>query len=217
MSDAELLALFAAAAINAVVPGPGMVLAISRSAAAGSKAGAWITVGMLLATLLLILSTWAVMLGAVTLSDALFDNLGLAGIGVLAILAVVLLRAGPEPLTLPASISKWPRRLGFGDLLGGLATGLSSPVHLLFLLALLPQFVDLRVADATDMALVTFGILVITAVPMLGVTILAARSKRSMRLRPHWISRIGGVAMLGFVGFTVAGLPAPMPPAAGLR
>lgn len=57
MDDVALLALFAAAAINAVIPGPGMLLAIGRSAAVGFGAGLRITVGMLLAALLLLVMT----------------------------------------------------------------------------------------------------------------------------------------------------------------
>ena len=75
-----------------------------------------------------------------------------------------------------------------GDLVGGLATGLSSPVHLLFLLFLLavaPWFVGGSSTGVPDMLVVSLGILVITTVPMLAVSGLAAGSGRLLELRRH--------------------------------
>ena len=206
MNDAALFALFAAAAINAVIPGPGMLLAIGRSAAAGLGAGLWITSGMLLATLLMLVATWAVLLGTLTVSVALFDSLRVVGIFVLAGIAILLLRAGPAPLPETAAVPERPRQGCLGDLAGGLATGLSSPVHLLFLLAVVPQFVDVGRTGVPDMLVVTLGILVITAVPMLAVSWLAAGSGRLLELRRHWLSRAGGMAILGFAAIGALGL-----------
>jgi homoserine/homoserine lactone efflux protein len=206
MEDIVLLALFAAAALNAVVPGPGMILAISRSAAVGSSAGLWITLGMLLATLILMLVTWAVLFGVFSLSVVLFDYFEVAGLVLLAVIAVLLLRAGPVPLTTAPSFAQPSVQRGLGDLAGGLATGLSSPVHLLFLLAILPQFVDIGRIEAADVVLVTLGILSITAVPMIGVSLLAAGAGRLVPRCHHWISRVGGLAILGFAATIATGL-----------
>lgn len=206
MDDIVLFALFAAAALNAVVPGPGMVLAVSRSAAAGSSAGLWITLGMLLATLILMFVTWAVLFGVFSLSVVLFDYLELAGLALLAAIAVLLLRAGPVPLTIAPPLAQPSGRRALGDLAGGLATGLSSPVHLLFLLAMLPQFVDIGRIETADVVLVTLGILLITAVPMVGVSFLAAGAGRLLPRYHRWISRVGGLAILGFAATIATGV-----------
>ena len=126
MDSAALLALFAAAAIKAEIPAP----------------------GMLLATLLLLVVTCAVLLGTVSVSMALFDSL----------------------------------------------------------LAVVPQFVDVGSTSVPDMLVVTLGILVITAVPMLAVSVLAAGSGRLLQLHRHWPSRAGGVAILGFAAMAALGL-----------
>lgn len=68
MDGANLLALLAASAVNAVLPGPGMVFAIGRSARSGAVAGLRVTVGMLIATLILLVVTFAMMRGLIPVS-----------------------------------------------------------------------------------------------------------------------------------------------------
>ena len=184
MNAAALFALFAAAAINAVIPGP----------------------GMLLAPLLPSVVTWAVLLGTVTVSLALFDSLRVVGIVVSAGIAILLWRAGPAPLPETAALPERLRPGCLGDLAGGLATALSRAVHLLFLLAVLPQVVDVGRTGLPDMLVVTPGILVITAAPMLAVGGLAASAGRRLRLRRHGPSRAGGLAIPGFAAMAVLGL-----------
>jgi threonine/homoserine/homoserine lactone efflux protein len=73
-------------------------------------------------------------------------------------------------------------------------------VHLVFLLALLPQFVDFAAASASDLALVTLAILVITTIPMLAVSALGARIGRLGFGWARRVTRVSGVALAGARG-----------------
>jgi threonine/homoserine/homoserine lactone efflux protein len=201
-----LLALFAAAAVNSVIPGPGMVLAIARAASDGFAAGAKVSLGMLLATLLVMCTVWSVLAGLVHLSENALLILRLAGIGVILGFAVSLLAPAPrrQRAPSPGMRRRVLRVAQMGDVTRGVLTGLTSPVHLLFLLALVPQFVDLATATPALLVLITAGILLITAAPMFAVSLIAARSGR---LGLHWamgVRRLGGVLLLGFVGLALA-------------
>ena len=213
MSVAALLALYAAAAVNAVVPGPGMMLAVGRSAARGFGAGAQVSLGMALATLLLMAVVWAMMAGAVVLSPDGITVLRAVGVAVLVGLALVMLFGAPaEVVARPGLMAGRlaAGRLGaghLGDVAGGLATGLSSPVHLVFLLALLPQFVDLAAAGPRDLFAVAAGVLVITTVPMLLASALGAHSGRLGLGWSRHVTRASGVALLGFAGLALGHAP----------
>lgn len=183
------------------------MLALGRSASRGFGAGAQVSLGMALATLMLIAVVWAIMAGALSLTESGLAVLRVAGIGVLIVHALMLL-VGPRG----AAVAEPGMRVGrlarpwLGDLGGGLATGLTSPVHLFFLLALLPQFVDFAAASASDLALVTICILVLTAIPMLTVSALGARSGRLGFGWARRVMRVSGVALLGLAALSVATL-----------
>lgn len=202
-----LLALFAAAAVNSVIPGPGMVLAIARAASDGFAAGAKVSLGMVLATFLVMCTVWAVLAGLVHLSRDALLILRLVGIVVILGFAVSLLAPAPRRHVAPSpGMQRRVLRVAqLGDVTGGVLTGLTSPVHLLFLLALVPQFVDLASATPALVVLITAGILAITAVPMLAVSLLAARSGRLGLRWAMGVRRMGGVLLLGFVGLALAG------------
>jgi threonine/homoserine/homoserine lactone efflux protein len=198
MDSISLLALMVAASVNAVVPGPGMLLALGRSAARGMGAGIQVSLGIALATLMLIAVVWAVMAGALILSERGLAVLRLIGIGVLVVLSLMLLFGpGAEAVATPGLRAGQMARGRLGDLGGGLATGLTSPVHLVFLLALVPQFVDFAVTPTLHLALVTLAIVLITTIPMLGVSVLGARSVRWGFGWARRVTRMSGVALLG--------------------
>jgi homoserine/homoserine lactone efflux protein len=199
--------LLAAITINSVVPGPGMMLAVGRSATRGIGAGIQISFGMALATLILIAVVWAVMAGALVLSEGGLTVLRHAGIAVLALLAMVLLFGTPVTAGAAPGLQAGRMVRGWlGDFGGGVATGLTSPVHLVFLLALLPQFVDFTTLALLDLVLITVAILVITTIPMLGASALGAYTGRLGFGWARHVQRGSGVALLGFAAFSAAAL-----------
>ena len=199
MDSASLIALLAASTVNAVLPGPGIFFAIGRSARSGADAGLRATLGFLLATLILLWATFAVLRGLMLVSPEGISAVRWFGASVLAVLAALLILGRPaRPGRLPRS-----RGQGLGDVLGGLVLGLSSPLHLVFLLAIVPQFVDVAAARWSDLAVVTLGILAVTAVPMVAVSLLGAGALRLSPRGALWLTRAGGVAMLGFAGIVL--------------
>lgn len=83
MDPVMFAVLFSATAVNAALPGPCTILTASRSGVAGQAAGMRITLGVLLANLILVTITLAVMHGALTVSDQAFGIMKWGGIVVL--------------------------------------------------------------------------------------------------------------------------------------
>lgn len=203
MDSAHVVALLAASSVNAALPGPGMVFAIGRSASAGTAAGLRATAGMLLATLILLVATFAVLRGLMPASPEGGQALRWFGATVLAVLAALLILGRPaRPGQLPRS-----RAQGLGDVAGGLILGLTSPLHLVFLLALVPQFVDVAAARWGDLAIISLGIVAVTAIPMIAVSLLGAGALRLSPRGALWLTRAGGAAMLGFAGLVLVQQP----------
>lgn len=208
MNVENLALLLAATVANSVVPGPGMLLAVGRSAASGFRAGLLVSLGMALATLVLIVIVWAVMAGAVAISNGGLAILRSVGVGVLILLAFALLIGTPVgTVASPGLGAGRVARLWLGDVGGGLATGLTSPVHLIFLLALLPQFVDLARLSYVELALISAVIVVITTIPMLAASALGAATDRFGFGWACHVQRCSGLALLAFAGFAVMAGP----------
>ena len=200
MDGTSYLALLAASFVNAALPGPAIFFAIGRSARSGAAAGLRATVGMLIATLIVLAATLAVLRGLLLISPEGMSALRLFGASVLGVLAALLI------LGRPARSGQAPRGRahGLGDVAGGLVMGLTSPLHLVFLLAIVPQFVDVAAAGWIDLAAVGLGIVGVTAVPMVVVSLLGAGALLLSPRGALWITRAGGVAMLGFAGVIAA-------------
>jgi len=193
-----LLPLFLAALINASVPGPVLLLVVARAGRRGAGAGLAAALGATLAVALILALVWTVLLGAVQLAPEIFATLKLAGIGLLLWLGLRMLREAGVPH--PAQ----PPRPHLGDIGAGLALGLSSPVNLVFLLALLPQFVD-PAALSVDRALSASALVLVgTAIPKLLATMVVTLQSSRAQLAPAWLVRAGGLALLGFAGLAAA-------------
>ncbi len=194
MDTIALFALFAAAAANSAVPGPCIVLTLSRSAVDGITAGLRVTLGIVLSNVTLPAVAWAAIFGAVILSDSFFAALKTAGIVAIALIAVALLR---DP---PATAGKAHARRRLGPVAAGLGLGLASPLNLVFMLALLPQFLDAGGASAGTAALVTGVVMLGGALPLAVASALGAGALRRVPGGDRWIGRAGGITLLGFAG-----------------
>jgi homoserine/homoserine lactone efflux protein len=194
METIALFALFAAAAANSAVPGPCIVLTLSRSAVEGLGAGLRVTFGIALADLTLLAVAWAASFGAMTLSEPFFGALKSAGIVAIGLIALAMLRDTRQARATDR------RRRTLGDVAGGLGLGLASPLNLIFMLALLPQFLDIGRATVQTAALVTATVLIGGAMPLAAASALGARALRLPSDRSRSISRAGGATLLGFAG-----------------
>ena len=208
MNFEDWVLLLAATAMYSVVPGPAMLLAVGRSAARGILSGLQVSLGMALAALILVMTVWAVMAGALVVSNGGLAVLRMVGIGVLVLLAFALLFGTPvSTVAAPGLAAGHKARVWLGDVGGGLAAGLTSPVNLVFMLAMLPQFIDLALLSHIDLALTSGAIVVITTIPMLAASVLGAGTGRiGFGWAPH-VQRGSGVALLAFAGFAAMAGP----------
>lgn len=198
MDPAMFTVLFFATAINAALPGPCTILTASRSGVAGEVAGMRITLGVLLANLALVTITLAVMDGALTVSDQAFGAMRWGGIVVLFAMAVRMLLSKSADDGSVACATHSLSEIG-----AGLMVGLSSPYNLVFLLALLPQFVPAEISITTAMAVVA-AVLSGAAAAQLGAVTAGLCSRSVLGGGVRWLDRAGAVCLIGFAGTALA-------------
>jgi threonine/homoserine/homoserine lactone efflux protein len=155
MIDPAKLAAFAVVTgLVSLTPGPQMVFVMTQAAWRGPRAGAAALAGLQLGN-----ATWFVMagLGLGTLALAwpgAFTALTAAGALYLAWLGFHALNlAGRHTGTQPPDEAPPPRSSGRHALRDSLAVSLSNPKSLVYVLALLPPFVDPRLPVAPQLAL----------------------------------------------------------------
>jgi threonine/homoserine/homoserine lactone efflux protein len=154
MDEFKIGALYLAVFAAAAMPGPCAVFAASRTASGGIRAGVLVSFGVLIGAAFVTAAAFAVLLGLLAVSQAILEATKWIGVLVLLVLAC---------LTLPASRRR--RRCGperrataGADLPAGALLVLTSPGALVFLLAMLPQFIS--DGAAIEPALVAAGLFV---------------------------------------------------------
>lgn len=196
MIDPAKLATFATVtALVSLVPGPQMVFVMTQAAWRGPRAGAAALAGLQLGN-----ATWFVMaglgLGALALAwPGAFTLLTAAGALYLGWLGFQALRHAGEG----EAEDEAPRRSGRHALRDSLAVSLSNPKSLIYVLALLPPFVDARQPVAPQLAIlaavaISIDVAVGTVYVAAGGGLSAILHKPAVRL---WLERgIGAVFLV---------------------
>ena len=190
--------------VLSLTPGPGVFSCLSSGLHHGVRLGAWNSIGMQVANLLMVVAV-SLGLGALLLaSETLFTALKWLGAIYLVYLGIVTWRApvkGFEEDT--DDIARTPREV----FMRGFWVNATNPKGIIFFAAILPQFIDIartQLAQYSIFAATTFAV---DLVVMTGYTALAARVLAAMRnpLQLRWVNRgIGGafvaagVALAGF-------------------
>ena len=193
IDPAKLVAFAVITGVVSLMPGPQMVFVMTQAAWRGPRAGAAALAGLQLGN-----ATWFVMagLGLGTLALAwpgAFTVLTAAGALYLAWLGMqAWLHAGAQPS------QEAPRRATGYALRDSLAIALSNPKSLVYVLALLPQFVDPRQPVAPQLALlasiaIALDLTVGTIYVAAGGGLSAAMAKPTVRL---WFERAIGTIFL---------------------
>ena len=201
MELTTLSTITVASAINTAMPGPCVALTVGRSARDGLAAGLAVSLGVILANLLLAALALSIMLGIVALSETAFLAMKWAGAGALILLALHMLFPSRKG-TASQHVSAHGQ---FYDLVAGLTVGLSSPFNLLFLLALLPQMVPTSAFDVfgIGIGLTIAAILVGAAISLCGVTLLGILSNSTIERAGRPIECFGALAMIGFAAVSI--------------
>lgn len=167
------LAFLAAAVVIAISPGPGAVLSIATGLRYGYATALRAILGLQLA-LLVQLVIVALGLGAVlAASSTAFMVLKILGAGYLVYLGVSKWRAPVEDLDTADAL---PRRRG-GLFLQGLFVNLTNPKALIFMVALVPQFVTPNLPQWQQFAIIAVTMVSVDLLVMSCYALLAGRCR----------------------------------------
>ena len=195
MSWSLWLAFLAAALVIAVSPGPGAVLSMSTGLRYGFGAALRSIAGLELA-LLLQLGVVALGLGAVlATSELAFTAVKFAGAAYLVWIGVHKWRAAPEPLG-EGEVRAHSRRQLYAQ---GLLVNLTNPKAIVFIAALVPQFVVPEQPQWPQFAVIGATMVGVDVVVMSCYALLATRFRPLLR-NPHLLrlqNRVFGGLFVG--------------------
>jgi homoserine/homoserine lactone efflux protein len=192
MELSDWLAFFVASWAISISPGPGAVAAMSAGARHGFARGYLMTLGLVLGILTQVLAV-GLGLGALIATSALaFTVVKWLGVAYLVWLGISQWRAPDTPLVdaAPEATAPSARTL----VLRGWAINAVNPKGTVFLLAVVPQFLDLAAPLAVQYATIA-ATLAFTDLVVMGVyTALAARLLRALKnpRQIRWINRVFG-------------------------
>jgi len=192
MTLSTWLTFFLAAWAISFSPGAGAVSAMSSGLKYGFARGYWNTVGLILGIMAQFLIV-AVGLGAVlATSEAAFSIVKYLGVAYLIYLGVRQIRTDAAPVAVDNGN---PARASIRELVvRGILINLMNPKGTVFLLAVVPQFVD-PAQPLTPQYAALAGTLALTDTVAMGVyTLLAAKVLRLLRSAHHirWMNRVFG-------------------------
>ncbi|MCW1429832.1 LysE family translocator [Novosphingobium sp. JCM 18896] len=203
LDPARLAAFTLVTGATSLVPGPQMLFVMTQAAWRGPRAGMGALAGLQIGNL-----CWFVMaglgLGALaTASRHAFTALAVVGALYLAWLGVQAIRDAGKGGPVEAAP---PRRARSASLRDSLAIALSNPKSLVYVLALLPPFVDPRQPVAPQLAVlaaiaVTCDFLIGSVYVAAGSKLAAAMQRPALRARLEW--GVGAVFLLIAAGVLI--------------
>lgn len=201
MSLQTWLAFFAASWLISLSPGPGAVSCMAAGQRFGFRHALWNILGLQLGVLFLV-SICAAGLGALlAASHQLFVAIKWAGAAYLVWLGVQQWRAPARPMEAGESGSADRHTL----VLKAFLINASNPKGIIFMLAVLPQFIDPHAPQLPQYLICAATLFFTDAVVMSGYTLLASRVLRALRDPGHirWLNRSFGSLFIG-AGFLLA-------------
>ena len=186
---------FIATVILSVTPGPGVFSAISSGLHNGFRRGMWNSLGMQLASLILLVVV-AVGLGAILIaSETMFTVVKWIGVAYLIYLGIVTWRTRPRGFVDKDDGKLRTTREIF---MHGFFVNITNPKGIIFFVAILPQFIDIARPQVVQYAILAATTFLVDLVVMAGYTALAAKVMRAMRDERHlkWINRTLGGAFV---------------------
>ncbi|KAF7600121.1 MAG: hypothetical protein CGU28_02320 [Candidatus Dactylopiibacterium carminicum] len=195
MSFNTWLAFFVAAWVISLSPGPGALSCMAAGQRFGFRRALWNLLGLQLGLVFLI-ALVATGLGALlATSQHLFEFVKWAGVGYLLWLGVQQWRAPARPLVASEAGPGDARALALRAFL----INTSNPKGIVFMLAVLPQFVDPGAPQALQYMICGATLVFTDVVVMCGYTLLAARVLRSLSDPRHlrWLNRAFGSLFVG--------------------
>lgn len=202
MTLATWLTFFVASWLISLSPGAGAISSMSCGLRYGYRKGLWNIFGLQLGIMALV-AIVALGLGAALAASALaFNVIKWFGVAYLVWLGVAQLRARPQAVAVDEVALRGPREL----LLQGFLVNISNPKGMIFMLAVLPQFIDPAAPQAIQYVEAGATLCFTDLVVMSGYTLLAARVLSALRDPGHirWLNRAFGGLFVG-AGALLAG------------
>ena len=194
---ARWLSFLIAAILISVSPGPGAFACMASGAAYGWRRGYWTAIG-LQAGLLFLVAVTGIGLGALlAVSPVAFTVMKFVGAAYLAYLGVRLWLAQPEVVNARPVEMKAKTRRQF--VLEGFLVNATNPKAVIFMLAVLPPFIDVGQPKAPQYGTIAGTMVAVDAIVMAVYTALGARLLRAMKepSNQRRLNRAFGTVLLG--------------------
>ena len=193
------LAYFVASWVIAVSPGSGAVLAMSHGLAYGVRGASATVLGLQIGLAFILLVAGAGVGALLLASTTAFMIVKVLGAGYLIWLGVKQWRAPVDGAASDAAAPSEPAGLSVRQrLLRGALTNATNPKGIVFMVAVLPQFIDPNKPLALQLAILLVTTLAVDSVVMHGYAFLASRLRalmQSVRARRAQNRVFGGVLM----------------------
>ena len=199
MTFAAWLTYFIAVVILCVSPGPGALSSMSAGMRYGFAVGIWNLVGLQLAIVVNVLLIWLGLGALLVASTTAFEVMKLGGALYLIYLGVQKFREPPASFDAIAAATKFEDTTRLGLVKQGMLVNLTNPKGLVFLIAVLPQFVDPAQPTGIQYAVMGVTMVVVDMVVMMGYTGLASKLLKMLKDPEHirWTNRgIGSLFVL---------------------
>jgi homoserine/homoserine lactone efflux protein len=182
---------FAATVIICVSPGPGALSSMSAGMKYGFTRGMWNLAGLQAAIVVNVFAIWIGLGALLVASTTAFDIMKYLGAAYLIYLGIQKFREEPVPFEQIAAQTNFKDTTPFGIFKQGLLVNLTNPKGLLFLAAVLPQFVDPSKPTAIQYAILGGTMVVVDVLVMIGYTALASTILRMLKDPNHirWTNR----------------------------
>lgn len=196
------LAFFVASWIISISPGAGAISCMSAGMRYGYRRGIWNIFGLQLGIMLQLAVVGAGLGAILATSTFAFSAVKWAGVAYLCYLGWRQLRAKPEPIAQTGNGSGSRREL----FLQGFLVNATNPKGTVFLLAVLPQFIDPHAPQFMQYLLCGLTLMFTDLVVMSGYTTFASRVLKLLRepRQIRWINRLFGALFIG-AGLLLAG------------
>ncbi len=177
MTTSELIALFGAMLLLAIVPGPAVFAIIARSFASGFTRGVYMTVGIVMGDYIFIILALFGLSALAELMGTTFFLIKYASAAYLIFLGYKLLTSKAESIEIEAS----KESSAISNFMAGLLITLGNPKAIVFYVGFFPAFVNVGEVTGSDLALIMAAATLAFGSVNLCYAFLAVKAKRAFK------------------------------------
>ena len=191
MEFATWLTYLLAVSIICISPGPGALSSMSAGMKYGFAVGMWNLIGLQLAIVVNVLLIWLGLGALLMTSTTAFEMMKYAGAAYLIYLGIQKFREPPVAFADIAARTNFEDTSRLALIKQGLFVNLTNPKGIVFLVAVLPQFIDTTQPTGIQYAIMGVTMVVVDVLVMMCYTGLAARVLRLLKNPNHirWTNR----------------------------